>query len=133
MTITSQRIPISSKESEALLWGLGQIGDYVNREVTDPADPLSILLADGWTRRAIASACDELSPVAVGNWLAGGWTELEVTILRLCVEKTSWIEVYRTHDLTADDPTQINQALAALRSLARKLDLFGVEINQLAN
>lgn len=133
LNITSERIPLTSKESEALLWGLGQIGDYVNREVTDRADPLFILLADGWTRRAIARACDELSPVAVGNWLAGEWSELESTILRLCVENTSWIAVYRTHDLTAGDPTQINQALAALRSLAVKLDKFGIEINQLAN
>lgn len=133
MNITSQRIPLTSKESEGLLWGLAQIGDYINREVSDPTDPLFILLADGWQRRAIARACDDLSPVAVGNWLAGDWSALEQAILRLCVENTSWIEIYRTHDITADNPIMIEEALAALRSLARKLDAFGVEINHIAN
>lgn len=129
MIVSDHRIPLTSKESEALLWGLAQIGDHVQRTPVGSDDPLFILLEDGWPRRAIARACEELSPVAVGNWLAGGWSELEQTILRLCVENTTWITIYRTHDITAGDSVMIEEALATLRSLAAKLDSFGIEVN----
>lgn len=115
------------------MWGIAQIGDKVCRKTDDPSDPLFILLADGWTRRAIGLACDGLMPVAIGNWLAGEWTELERTILRLCVENTSWIDAYRNHHPTAGDTTMINEALTALRTLAAKLDSFGIEVNYIPN
>lgn len=129
MTITRQLIPLSTKESEAFMWGLAQIGDYVTRIPTDASDPLFILLAAGWPRRAIANACEELMPVVCAGSLTSELSPLERTILRLCVENTTWIDCYRTHEITADNPVLIEEALSTLRSLAAKLEQLGIEVN----
>lgn len=131
MTITRQLIPLSTKESEAFMWGLAQIGDYVTRITADPADPLFILLAAGWPRRAIANACEELMPVVCAGSLTDELSPLERAILRLCVENTTWIDCYRTHEITADNPVLIEEALSTLRSLAAKLELLGIEVNHI--
>lgn len=131
MTITSQRVPLSTKESEAFMWGLAQIGDYVSRITDDAADPLFILLAAGWSRRSIADACEELMPVVCTGSLTSELSPLERTILRLCVENTTWIDCYRTHEITADNPVLIEEALSTLRSLAAKLEQLGIEVNHI--
>ncbi|UIS25265.1 hypothetical protein [Erythrobacter phage vB_EliS-L02] len=125
-------IPLNDKEAEALMWGLAQVGDNIDREVTDRTDPLYGLLALGYTRPMIAKVVESLWEVAYGHKLEGGWTELEKAILKACVESTSWINVYRTHPPTNTSPPHIAQALEALRTLAAKLDEFGVEVNFIA-
>lgn len=131
MTVETLPIPITDKEGEALMWGLAQIGDYLDRTPTEASDPLYILLHAGYTRPQIKMGVEGLWEVAYGKYLGGGWTELEKTILRLCVENTSWITTYRTTAPTRDNPGFINEALGALRSLAAKFDKLGVEINHL--
>lgn len=122
------RIPLAEKEGEALMWGLAQIGDYLNRRPNQPNDPLFILLNEGWSRKAIGEACERLFEVAYGDWLSEPWTDLERSILRCCIENTTWIETYRTHQPTAGNSAEITRALETLRSLATKLDAFGIEI-----
>jgi hypothetical protein len=122
-------IPLNDKEAEALMWGLAQVGDNIDRKVEEPTDPLFGLMAMGYTRPAIAEAVGGLWEVAYGHKLEGDWTELEEAILRACVEQTTWINVYRTHPPTKDSPPHINEALKALRTLAAKLDKLGIEIN----
>ena len=124
-------IPLTKKEGEGLMWGLAQIGDHLDREPTEPTDPLYILLQEGYTRPQIKDAVNGLWEVAYGDWLGEDWPTLERLILRLCVESTSWISVYRTTAPTRDSPALINEALTALRTLSAKLDKLGVEINHI--
>lgn len=125
-------IPLNDKEAEALMWGLAQVGDNIDREVEDRTDPLFDLLAMGYTRPTIAKAVEGLWEVAYGHKLEGGWTELEEAILQACVEKTTWINTYRNFAPTKDSPPHIAEALEALRTLAAKLDELGIEVNFIA-
>lgn len=128
MTITITRVPIDDKEAEGLMWGFAQIGDHADRVgVTDPADPLFILLQAGYQPDAIKECCEGLFEFAYANCLSDPFTELERLILRLSVENSSWVYHYQLH--FPEHTTMIRDARAALRSLAQKLDLFGIEVN----
>lgn len=125
---TITRVPITDKEAEALMWGFAQIGDHAFREdVTDPADPLFILLKEGYKPQVIQDCCEGLFPYAYVNCLSDPFTELEALILRLAVENSSWVYHYQYH--FPEEKRMITEARAALRTLAEKLDLFGIEIN----
>lgn len=124
-------LPLSPKEGEAIMWGCAQIGDYIGQDVGDPTDPRFILLNAGWSREAIKTACEGLEEVACGTTLGPAYTPLEQAILRCCVENTSWIDAYRSNEPTKNSPACINQALAALRSLAGKLETLGIDINHI--
>jgi hypothetical protein len=132
MTVaTFKRLPLTKKEGEALCWGLARIGDFIDREPDGPADPLAILLAMGYTRPAITVTVEGLWETAYGDTLTTDMTELERHVLRLCVENTDWITIYRTHAPTKNSPAHIDEALAALRSLATKFEELGIEVNHL--
>lgn len=131
MSIKTKPIPLSAKEGEAIMWGLAQIGDHLDREPTEESDPLYILLKSGYSRKQIGECVEQLWPVAYSNYIGGGWTELEQLILRLCIENTSWISAYRNNEPSRGKDSFINEALSALRSLAGKLDLLGVEVNHI--
>lgn len=131
MTVEDRPIPISAKEGEALMWGLAQIGDHLDRIPTEADDPLFILLKEGHTRKEIAGAVEGLWEVAYADTLSGGWTTLEQLILRLCIENTSWVTAYRNQAPTRGNDGFIDEALGALRSLAKKFDQLGVEINHI--
>lgn len=131
MTVINQRLPLNRKEAEALAWGLAGIGDFIDRRIESPTDPLAILINLGYSRDQIGEAVEGLWEVAYGDWLAGGWTDLEKAILRCCIENTDWIGVYRTSEPTKSSPGHIEEALAALRSLAAKFEHFGIEVNHL--
>lgn len=128
MTNAITRVPITDKEAEALMWGLAQIGDHAHRKnVTDPSDPLFILLEAGHEPKAIQARCEEMFAHAYTNCLTDPFTDLERLILRLCVENSSWVWHYKEH--LPEKPTMAREARAALRSLAEKLEIFGIEIN----
>lgn len=129
MTVTHKKLPLTKKEGEAICWGLARIGDFIEREPDGPTDPLAILLTLGYSRPIIAKAVEGLWEVAYGDTLTGDLTELEGHILRLCVENTDWITVYRTSASTKYSKPHIEEALAALRSLAAKFDELGIEVN----
>jgi hypothetical protein len=120
-------LPLSRKEAEAIMWGLAQIGDYLDREPTDPADPLRRLLDLGYTRESIGETCEGLFAVAYGDWLASPLTSLEGDILRMCVESTSWVAAYSLEGIST------TEARTTLRSLAAKLDKLGIDINHIPN
>jgi hypothetical protein len=125
---TSTRVPITGKEAEALMWGFAQIGDYAFRgDVTDKADPLFILLDAGYQPQAIHECCEGMFDYAYTKCLADPFTTLESLILRLSVENSSWVHHYQIHSPTETE--MIDQARTALRTLAEKLDLFGIEVN----
>lgn len=128
MNVATQSLPITDKEAEALMWGFAQIGDHAFRTgVTDKADPLFILLEAGYQPQAIHEACEEMFPIVFTNCLAGPFTELETMILRLSVENSSWIFHYQLH--FPESKGMISEARAALRTLAAKLELIGIDIN----
>lgn len=132
MTVaTNKKLPLTKKEGEAICWGLALIGDFIEREPTGPADPLAILLTLGYSRPVITRAIDGLWEVAYGDTLTDDLTDLERHILRLCVENTDWITIYRTCAPTKSSPPHIDEALAALRSLATKFEKLGIEVNHL--
>ena len=127
---TITRIPITDKEAEGLMWGFAQIGDHADRKVvTDPADPLFILLQMGYTPKGIAECCEDMFEIAYANCLTDQLTKLEKIILRLCVENSSGVWHYKLH--CPNDTTSANQARSALRSLAEKLEMIGIEVNYL--
>lgn len=122
------RVPINDKEAEGLMWGFAQIGDHADREgVTDKSDPLFILLNAGYTPASIKDCCENMFELAYANCLTDPFTELERTILRLSVENSSWVYHYQLH--FPEEKTMIREARSALRSLATKLELFGIEVN----
>lgn len=131
MTTKNKPIPLTKKEGEAICWGLGRIGDFIEREPHGPADPLAILLAMGYTRNMITVAIEGLWDVAFGDVLPDEFTKLEGHILRLCIENTDWITVYRTAAPTKYSQPHIDEALSALRSLAAKFEKLGIEVNHL--
>jgi hypothetical protein len=122
------RIPLTDKEAEGLMWGFAQIGDHAERTgVTDPADPLFTLLKEGYQPAAITACCEGLFEHAYANCLTEPFTDLEKLILRLSVENSSWVWHYKEH--FPDETTMIRQARGALRTLAEKLELLGIDIN----
>ena len=129
MTITlHERVPITDKEAEGLMWGFAQIGDHADRDPPfEPGDPLPILLAAGYTPEAIKESCEALFELAYDNCLISVLTDLERMILRLSVENSSWIWHYKEHHPAATG--MIREARAALRSLSAKLELVGIDIN----
>lgn len=131
MPVKHKKLPLTKKEAEAICWGLARIGDFIDREPDGPTDPLAILLTLGYSRPIITKAIEGLWEVAYGDTLTDDLTELERHIFRLCVENTDWITVYRTAAPTKDSPPHIDEALAALRSLAAKFDKLGIEVNYL--
>lgn len=124
---TLTRVPIDEKEAEALVWGFAQIGDYAHLKPTGPNDPLHTLRDAGFGPKAIREACDTLFGVACTRWLCQPFTELELLILRVAVEQSSWLDHYRLH---IEDPAEhVRVGQDALRSLATKFEAFGIEIN----
>ena len=126
--VTITRVPITDKEAEGLMWGFAQIGDHAYRtDVTDPADPLYILLKEGYQPDAINACCEGMFEYAYANCLTDPFTDLERLILRLSVENSSWVYHYQLH--MPDETGMIKEARAALRSLAEKLEFFDIHIN----
>jgi len=124
------RVPITNKEAEALMWGFAQIGDHATREgVTDKSDPLFILLDLGYEPQAITDCCESMFEYAYANCLSDPFTPLEMLILRLSVENSSWVYHYQFH--FPEEKLMIKEARAALRTLAEKLELFGIEVNHI--
>lgn len=131
MTETLHRVPINHKEGEAIMWCLGQIVNWPEREPEGPYDPLFVLLARGFNRAAIMDTGCEMYSIAYDHQLAEPLTALEKAILKVCVENTTWIDVYRRGEPTADNPAAINEALRTLRELSVKLEGFGIEIDRI--
>lgn len=124
------RIPLTDKEAEGLMWGFAQIGDHASRKnVTDESDPLFILLAAGYKPAAIKECCEGMFEYAYANALSEPFTELERLVLRLSVENSSWVWHYQHH--MPEKTMMIREARGALRTLAEKLELLGIEVNYL--
>lgn len=131
MTDIITRVLITDKESEALMWGLAQIGDHLDRRPTDPSDPLRIALDAGYSRKAIALTCAGLFAQVYTDWLTGPFGDLDKLLLRLCVENTTWVTTYRTTEPTRSSPPLISEAMEALRTLSKKLEAFDIEVNHI--
>lgn len=127
MTVMT-RVPLTPKEGEAIMWGLGQITNYPDRGVLSETDPLGILLSEGFSREAIMETGNALYEVAYGDWLTDAITPLEKAILRVCVENTTWLSAYEQ-----DMPSRLPEAKAALRSLATKFEAIDIHVNHIPN
>jgi hypothetical protein len=121
-------IPLNEKEGEALLWGLSIIGDLPERDIEGPQDPLGVLLNEGFSRHDLAERCKALENFAYGNCIVAPLAEIDRSILRACVENTTWLKAYAQYL-----PELLDVAKAALRTFARKLDQLGVEVNHIPN
>lgn len=128
MTDTVTMVPLDVKEAEAIMWGLGQIVNYPTRRVISATDPLSVLFDEGFDRAAIMKAGNELFSIPYEKWIKDPLTSLEKAILRVCVENSTWIETY-----AEKSPHLVAGAKAALRSLAKKLEAFDIEVNHIPN
>lgn len=129
MSDTMHAVYITHKEGEAIMWGLGQISNWPDREAEGPSDPLFVLLDLQYSREAIMESCVEMFSIAYDHLLCEPLTALEKAILKVCVEKTTWVDAYRRGEPTADNPAAINEALRTLRELSAKLEDFGIEID----
>ena len=118
------RVPLTEKEGEAIVWCLGQIANYPNREAQSETDPLFVLFSEGFERSEIMQTANAMFEIAYGDWLSDPLTPLQKAILRVCIENTTWVCEYH---LTL--PHLLPQALPTLRSLAVKLEAFGIEVN----
>lgn len=128
MTDSVTMIPLEIKEAEAIMWGLGQIVNYPNRGVLSETDPLAVLLDEGYDRAAIMKAGNELFSIPYDKWIKDPLTDLEKSILRVCVENSTWVGTY-----AEKSPHLLNDAKATLRSLAKKLEPFSIEVNHIPN
>lgn len=121
-------VTITPKEVEAIMWGLAQIGDVPDRGTDGPADPLFILLQRGHRRPDIVTTCAWFFDHLEGHVLKGPYTQLQADILGLCVSNTSWLDSYDRASLSRAMKTE---ATAALRSLAYKVETFGIEVSHI--
>ncbi len=126
MTEIITRVPLTEKEGEAIMWCLGQIANYPDREVQSETDPLGVLLNEGFGRDEIMDTANAMFEIAYGDWLSDPMTALQRTILRVSVENTTWIGEY-----LRSLPHMVGEAKAALRSLATKLDAFNIHVNHI--
>lgn len=125
---TMIKVPITPKEAEAIVWGLGQIVNDPDRGVLSKADPLGILLNEGFDRAAIMKSGNELMEVVYTKWLTDPMTPLEKALLRVSIENSTWLEPY-----IEEMPSYVGEARAALRSLAGKLEAFDIYVNHIPN
>ena len=65
--------------------------------------------------------------IAYGDWLSDPMTPLQKSILRVCVENTTWID----QNLRVL-PHMVKEANAALISLAQKLEAFDIHVNHIS-
>lgn len=128
MTDMMTSTPLTRKEGEAIMWGLGQIVNYPTRKVLSETDPLGVLLKEGFSRSAIMRTGNDLFGIAHERALKEPLTELEKAILRVCVENSTWLEPY-----LENSPGLVEEAKATLRSLAAKLETVGIEVNHIPN
>jgi len=124
MTDVRTKVPLTAKEGEAIMWCLGQIANYPDRPVLSETDPLGILLNEGFSRAGIMDTANGLFEVAYGDWLSDPLTPLQKSILRVCVENTTWVTSY-----VEGMPSLAGDARATLRSLAAKLEAFDIEVS----
>jgi hypothetical protein len=119
---------ITPKETECLMWGLAQIGDYPTREAKEKTDPLFILDRT-YKRDEIVATCQMFfRNFETGRHVFYPLTELERDILRCCLENTSWLTSY---DVARHSEAMKSEARGAMRDLAFKLEPFGVEVSYL--
>lgn len=124
------REPLGLKDSEAIMWCLGEIFDRPDREPTEAGDPLRALLDAGWPREAIMLAGPSMWAIADGDWLEEPMSDLQKDILRACVENSSWVAAYIQNGPAGGNE---DDARRTLRNLAEKLETFGIECNFIAN
>lgn len=120
------KVPLHGKEGEALLWGLSIIGDLPERDIEGPQDPLGVLLREGYSRNALAERCQALTEFAYGDCIVGPLIDIDRSILRVCVENTTWLEPYRDYY-----PEMLGTAKATLRSFAAQLETLDIEVSHI--
>lgn len=120
------RVPLTQKEGEAIMWCLGQIVNYPDRDLLSETDPLRVLIEEGFSREEIMKTGNEMFEIAYGDWLSDPMTPLQKSILRVCVENTTWIGEY-----LRILPHLVKEANAALLSLAHKLEAFDIHVNHI--
>lgn len=121
------RQPLTGKESELLFWAVAEIADRPDRIPTEPGDPLKVLLDAGLTRDAIMAGAASIEDIAHGDFIEDPLTDIQRTILRVCVENSSWL---KPQDQFGGDQSA---AKKTLRELSKKLELFGIEVNHIPN
>lgn len=120
------KVPLRGKEGEALLWGLSIIGDLPERDIEGPRDPLGVLLREGFSRREIAQRCEALTEFAYGDCIVGPLMEIDRSILRVCIENTTWLEPYKEFY-----PEMLSTTKGTLRSFAAQLETLGIEVSHI--
>lgn len=122
--MTTTRVPLTLKDTEALMWALGEIMDRPERAPWRQGDPLEALLLAGWPRAAIMAQNEAMFAIAESDWLAEPLSPIQRDILRVCVKNSSWLALYIEHG--PQDEVPANRA--TLRGLAAKLETFGIEV-----
>jgi hypothetical protein len=105
------------------LWGIAEIGDQPEREAVDADDPLFIL-DQRYSRREIVAACAQIEGSLGNHTLGHDLTPLKRDILRLCVEKTCWLDAYLIPPFSQEN---LDEAEDTLVDLAGCLALLGIE------
>lgn len=123
--------PLYQKEKEALLWMLAEIAYRVTQKVSSPTEAVFILKAAGHKPKDIAKAVERVETQVFAGALTAPFSPLELLILQTCVEQSTWINQYRNGGATAGNQGFIDEALSALRTLAAKLEGFGIEITHI--
>lgn len=123
-------IAITEKMGEAIMWGLAQIGDQPRRQTKEPSDPLFILLQK-YDRSDIIHTVTEFWNVAYGDVISEPLTDLQKDILRVCIENTTWLQSYRDNPIIPDPEPMVREGKAALRELASRLEVFGIEVSHI--
>ena len=126
MSAMMTRVPLTQKEGEAIMWCLGQIVNYPDRELQSETDPLRVLIEEGFSREDIMETGNAMFEIACGDWLSDPMMPLQKSILRVCVENTTWIGEY-----LLVLPHMVKEANAALISLAHKFEAFDIHVNHI--
>jgi hypothetical protein len=120
------KVPLDGREGEAIMWALGQIVNEPEREAYGPTDPLRVLLDAGHKRSEIMKVGEALFQFAYDDWITGPLTDVQRDILRVCVENSTFLIAYRQNF-----PGLLQEAEKALRTLAVKLEAFGIEVSHI--
>ena len=119
---------INQKEKEALIWTLAEVLDRATQTPAERTDPIYILRSAGHKPKDFRKAAERIEKQVYAGKLEAPFSPVEMLILKICVEQSSWINQYRTGGPTAGNKALIDEALATLRSLAAKFEALGIEI-----
>lgn len=126
----TEKIAITQKEAEIILFGVAIIGDDFDRDQHGDIDPQVILLRT-YSEQEIVKACAQIeNSIDNESWFIHlPLSPCEKDVLRLCVENSLLVRAY--YEQSPEYAAMRKEIHQSLLTLAKKLDAVGIEINHM--